>query len=551
MTVGRRKNVLFLLLDAFRHDLFTDREDLKILAPNLAALVEQGFERRIVSNGMITKVAMPALLTQTYPLDHGGYNDVIGGRPASFVELLREAGYSTYMLVSHCITGPTGNVERGADRVDSVWDHHMLLDMYIRHVLLHELDLWADGARSDEEIAARIRTEMGDLLAYIEQSADRSEDSFLPSRLRKLSGAEARRYASERALIEQDPLCVALKVRNIPPKMYRCYLGRERAGASLKVLVSLERLRAFANRVVQFITRQPLQLFPGYVAPVASEVRRIGLRFICEAEGPWFAFLHLMDAHDYKRMNRPLNFLNKMRFLPRLLRIKRAGKTARDPLYDLSVAYLDSQIGKLLAELTRQGKRDDLIIVGVGDHGFGWDRDRETSLMTELGFRTHYEHIEVPFLMAPASRQPLDRGLADSMSVSATLLDELGIEPHPSFRGRSIFQEGRQASIVETVGRGNTDLKRRDIYFTITSETHKLMTVLRGPQLIPQRLYDLRRDPRELVNLNNDAAQIPNVECLIDLLWSERHDLLERRGVGRTRSSGTASEQSQSMLEAS
>jgi arylsulfatase A-like enzyme len=535
--MAKTPNVLFLVLDAFRHDLFSDMEDARVLLPNLAALVDRGIERRVVSNGMITKVAMAPLLTQTYPLDYGGYNDVVASRPASFIELLREAGYSTYMLISHCITGPIGQVERGADQIDSVWDHHMILEMYFNHVLNHELALWMSGERDDGEIAARISGEMDELLAYIEGSVDRLDDGFLPSRLRKLSPAEARRYGAERVLIRRDPLAVARKIRDLPAKMYRHYLGHAVAGRFLGLRVRLDASRAFVNRLLQFATRQPLQVFPGYVAPVASEVRRIGERFIIGNKGPWFALLHFMDAHDYKRMNRPLNFINKLRFLPRLWRIKRMGKSARDPFYDLSAAYLDSQVGVLMRQLERNGQTDDLVVVGIGDHGFGWDKDRAVRLMSELGFRTHYEHIEVPFIFSPSSGSPSEEGLFDSMSVSATLLSELGIAPHPSFLGRSVFEPGRPISLVETVGRGNTDLVRRDIFFTITSETHKLMMVLEGDRMIYKRFYDLGADPRELVNLVDDDGQHVHLERLIDFLWEEREALLMTRGVRRQRAS--------------
>jgi arylsulfatase A-like enzyme len=540
MNKAKTPNVLFLLLDAFRHDIFADMDDARILVPNLAGLVDKGFERRVVSNGMITKVAMAPLLTQTYPLDYGGYNDVIAARPASMVELLRDAGYATYMLISHCITGPTGRVERGADQIDSVWDHHMVLEMYFNHVLDHELALWVEGERDDETMAARISGEMDEVLAYIEDSGDRLDDRFLPARLRKLSRSEARQYARERDLIRRDPLAVARKIRAIPTKMYRHYLGREVAGRFLRLRLRVDALRGFVNRLGQFATRQPLQIVAGHVAPVGSEVRRIGERFISNAKGPWFAYLHFMDAHDYKRMNRPLNFANKLRFLPRLWRIKRIGKTARTPLYDLSAAYLDSQVGKLLHGLEQRGQADDLVIVCVGDHGSGWDADRPAKFMNELGFRTHYEHIEVPFILSPASQPPCDEGMLDSMSISATLLAELGIEPHASFHGRSAFETGRPFSLVESVGRGNTDLERRDIFFTITTEDYKLMAVLVSDQLFLKRFYDLGVDPRELVNLIDDPNQRRHMDRLISHLWEERAVLLGNRGLRREQASMSA-----------
>ena len=529
----KRSNILFMVLDAVRFDVFQERDDARILAPNLMRLVDEGMLARVVSNGMITKVAMGPLLTQTYPLDYGGYNDVIASRPASFVELLRDAGYATYMQISHFVTGPIGMVERGAEKVDSVWDHHMVLEMYFNHVLNHELNLWKEGERSDDEIASRISNEMASVIEYIEGSQDRLDLGFLPKRLRKLSRREASRYAAERSLIRQDPLLVARKILSIPAKNYRLCLGRKGGGAIVSWAGRWGSLKAKINKVLQFVFRQPIQLFPGYVAPVASEVRRVAMRTLAEQDRPWFAFVHFMDAHDSKRLNRPLNFLRKLTYLPRLWKIKREGATARDPLYDLSVAYMDAQVGLFLKQLVQCGQRDDLIVVGVGDHGFGWDQERSKSLLAELGFRTHYEHIAVPFILSPTKRQPRGNGLFDTMSVSATLLDEIGLTPHSSFRGRSVFKGGQPFSLVETVGRGNVDLVRRDIYFTISTRSHKLMVVLRGNELFPQRFYDLSADPRELCNLAEDPAQRSNIKDVMAYLWQERSHLLDGRGAER------------------
>ncbi len=44
--------------------------------------------RRAIANGQTTQFVPPSIFTQTYPLDHGGYNNGIRGRPQSFEEQL-------------------------------------------------------------------------------------------------------------------------------------------------------------------------------------------------------------------------------------------------------------------------------------------------------------------------------------------------------------------------------------------------------------------------------------------------------------------------------
>ena len=52
----------------------------------------------------------------------------------------------------------------------------------------------------------------------------------------------------------------------------------------------------------------------------------------------------------------------------------------------------------------------------------------------EFGFRCHAEHITVPLVMGPNIPNP-SAGLHDTMSVSASILDMVSIDPHPAFLG--------------------------------------------------------------------------------------------------------------------
>ena len=69
--------------------------------------------------------------------------------------------------------------------------------------------------------------------------------------------------------------------------------------------------------------------------------------------------------------------------------------------------------------------------------------------------------------------------LFDSMSISATILEIMGIKPHKSYKGVSIFSKGKEIIITENCGRGNADILKKDIYFTLTSIKYKLFCKLK------------------------------------------------------------------------
>ena len=48
---------------------------------------------------MITQVALPPILTQTYPLDFGGFNEGIKKRPRSITEILKKMDMKHYLFL--------------------------------------------------------------------------------------------------------------------------------------------------------------------------------------------------------------------------------------------------------------------------------------------------------------------------------------------------------------------------------------------------------------------------------------------------------------------
>ena len=132
---------------------------------------------------------------------------------------------------------------------------------------------------------------------------------------------------------------------------------------------------------------------------------------------------------------------------------------------------------------------------------------RSKELRKDFGYRTYYEHINIPFIISPFKHKKLKKSfLYDSMSISASILEILKIKPDNSFKGRSIFSRGSQIIITENCGRGNADIKKKDIFFTLTSSRFKLFCKIEGKTLILNRLYEIHKDPRELNNIINDIS---------------------------------------------
>jgi hypothetical protein len=524
------KKALLLLIDALRYDVLCEPAAARFLVPNLASLVEGGFIVPAVANAQSTQFVMPSLFSLTYPLDHGGYNNGIRERPKSFVESLRDEGFETHLMAPGNQLGITMGYDRGFHTVRTTSDYRTLLEQRLGRTLNYELGLWLKGERSEAEIVAFLQREFALLLHSITDAIKTHDKSLWPPALHRINQRVAKGCAAELALLRDEPRIVLNKLSRIAPGVYWRFLGQRDVGR-LKLLL----MRAMASinwRSRTYISaRTWMPFLPlGHRQTLTGDVISSISSFIENArDRRWYIHMHVMDVHDCRAINRPLHVLGRLRYLPRWLIARVRGQTNRRFLYDSAVMYVDHALGALLEALKRSGQTDDTVIVVLGDHGSQYAESPRPK--EELGLRTHYEHIDIPLVASGVARQPSRSGVVDTMGIAATLLDMLDVPLHPSYKGISAFRPGRKAVVTESCGHGNADLARRDIYFTVTTENHRMMAVLSGNRLDVRKLFDRREDPRELRNVAGDHEMKPVINELLAHLYRERAELMSLRNI--------------------
>jgi hypothetical protein len=521
-----------MVVDSLRYDVAASLDALKSLAPNIARLAEQGFVRRTVANAQSTQFVLPSLFTLTHPLDYGGYNRGILDRPKSFVEVLRDNGFRTLLYATCNQLGLTNGYQRGFDVIGTTSDYRTQLEYRItREGVGHSLALFDRGEITEAALVEVLRRDYGHMLDALMDGLKHHDKSIWPGKLMRLNARIGERCGQERALLDSDPMAIARKLRRIAPGVYWRFLGDRNVPAGKLFWARL--VTAINWRSRNLIARQnifpflPLQhyqaLFGEVVKPVARALKAIKDR-------PWFLYIHTVDVHDCRAINRPLHLLGRLRYLPRWLKAKRAGHTQRRFLYDSALMYSDQCLGRLLAILERDGSIDRTVFVITGDHGFQFAESPRRK--TPVGERMHYEDIEVPLIVSGADAPASRTGLLDSRAVTASLLHALSVEPHPSFGRAHAFGPGLDVVVSENCGSGAADLVRRDIYFAITGLTHKMFAVLKGGELLITKLFDLRSDPKELRNVAAEPANAETIASLVRRLFSERHELFRLRGIG-------------------
>jgi len=239
-------------------------------------------------------------------------------------------------------------------------------------------------------------------------------------------------------------------------------------------------------------------------APGMDAIQRPGAETVDEAlrwlgqerERPFFAWVHLYDAHAPYEAPEPY----ASRYPP-----------TPSGAYDAEIAATDAQVGRLLDALEADGRLRDTLVVAVGDHG---------EMLGEHGEQTHgffvYDaSMRIPLIVAGPSVP--HRTVADQVrivDVMPTVLDLLGQAVPASVQGTTLLPLAR-GERLELMALAESWYPR---YHYGWSE---LMAVQDGRYKLiraPRReLFDLREDPRETVNLaERDARRADAMESALD-----------------------------------
>ncbi len=206
---------------------------------------------------------------------------------------------------------------------------------------------------------------------------------------------------------------------------------------------------------------------------------------------PFLLWVHLYDAHH--PYNPPSPYREKY----------------RTHLYDGGIAFVDAQVGRLVASLKAKGIYDRTLIVVAGDHGEGLGEHGEKT----HGFFIYDTTLHVPLIFklpADAGKQkPVVSESANLADLLPTILDVLGAGKPKELQGRTLVEamKGKTAGApVENYAE------------TYLPRIHFNWSELRGVRFrqyhfidAPRpELYDLSADPHELKNLYSLQRAVSN-----------------------------------------
>jgi arylsulfatase A-like enzyme len=215
----------------------------------------------------------------------------------------------------------------------------------------------------------------------------------------------------------------------------------------------------------------------------------------------WFAYVHLMDVHQYTYDERSAMF----------------GSSISD-IYDNSIRREDGLVEAILAELDGAGVFEDTLIVVAADHGEAFG---------ERGFEGHARNVyqevtEVPFVISFPFR--LEPGLVvgsrtQNVDIWPTLLDLLGLPPLEPSDGKSLVPLIRAAARGEAPPPAGNAFAHLDQTWgqqnqppspmvAVASDGFRYLHAARGERRDVEELFDHRSDPIETIDVREQNPEV-------------------------------------------
>jgi arylsulfatase A-like enzyme len=470
----QRRNLLFIVVDQWRGDCLSRLDASWVKTPNLDALAERGvtFARHYCQSAPCGP-ARTSLLTGKYVLNHRVvHNGVpLDARHSHLGRLLREAGYDA-SLIGYTTTTPDPRTtsadderfQRNGDIADS-WRIYAQLD----ELTFRNYTAWVGGLSPE----------------YAGKSA---EDLWTPtSGARRPDGSPAVVHADLSDTAWSTDRALAFLRSRATDQPWALHLGYFRPHPPF-------------TAPAPYHASTPLSSVP---APVRAG--EPGL----EAAG------HPYLAHLYR--TQPLHHF-MVRGAGRCVELSdRELQFLRQSYYGL-IEEVDRQIGRVIEYLAARKMLDNTLIVFTSDHG---EQLGDHFLLGKLGFFDQSYHVPLivadPSPESNATRGRVFDGLSESVDVLPTVLEWLGVATPHTCDGVSLLPQvhgddrGKSEVHFEFSLRGgysapkqsalNLDYRSCDLAVLRTAD-YKYVHF----QALPPILFDLREDPRELVDRSRDQG---------------------------------------------
>lgn len=235
-----------------------------------------------------------------------------------------------------------------------------------------------------------------------------------------------------------------------------------------------------------------------------------------EEEDPFFLWLHLWDPHD-PWLKPPPSYLSHLDLPEGHMS---AASELYAQVYAAEVRYMDSQLGRVLADLEERGLADRTLVCVTADHGEGLSDGYQRHRWSKHRM-TYQEQLHVPLLLQGPG-VPVGLEVADMVrtaDIAPTLLELAGFpDAFPGGAGRSLVPllQGRRVEPAVAYADQINGYDANASMVDVRPDSAFLHTVCDGEWKLTYRphmfeaseLYNLKRDPDERRNVIADHPDV-------------------------------------------
>jgi len=253
---------------------------------------------------------------------------------------------------------------------------------------------------------------------------------------------------------------------------------------------------------------------PARLYSSAAEVTDSLCGWLDDIKTPFFAWVHYMDIHWPYHLEETLTDPRDIARAWQDLAIMngRSNSNGKEPitaaqrdhfvgLYEQSLQYLDTQIGRLMSHLERLGYDSNTVVILLSDHGEEFlDHGRwghwESNLFDEM--------LRVPVIIRPLdwSGSQIIRRQVRVLDLMPTILDLCGCPLPGDLMGVSLVPLWTRRE-AEYEGEVAISEMRRDPWHRIAVRTEAFKYIWDSRRPDQPELYDLRADPAEKQNVRD------------------------------------------------
>ena len=503
------RNVILLGVDCLRYCFLRKGGNPLNLCPTLNDLADKGI---ICSNAYSpsfpTQLSYPGVFTSTLPLDFGGYDSGISGRPLTIAEALSKEGLHTVGFSSSPWLGRLFGYDRGFSEFYEFFDINLIWCTFVDIYQKYYAGLLGKGVLGEAEYNSKVGDLFERFLGGLLRICEEKKNEVMVNRFPFNASVHRHDFGLYESVLNR----IHTEFLNNPEQYVANNLSGDISN-SIKEILTGTRETLDQNNILTSLLKSGVRLLRRFgiryrdyrYSVSASYLRKqIESAISDNRDSGFFIWSHFLDIHDRIPIGGKIGWPSGFVTLGVQRAFSRRNSTRSTHAFCLRL--VDRQIERIIARLKRENLLESTLLVIYGDHGF------PVKCPENIAGCLFNEATRVPMVFYnPGLKHRTISAPCSLLDIGPTVLSLLGGSVCEEFKGTSLTGEldPDRCIILESLGPGPGDFCYKAIKMSVIRGGYKLIWRESGyKDSCPDGanyLFNLEADPDETTNLYEDS----------------------------------------------